>query len=174
LRPLVDDLERIVTGFDLRVLEQREQNSGGRVRKILDAQFNAENTRLGLSASDPLRWKPIKSGGIDWVKELLMGTATVVIGVEIQFSARSDLMIVDVAHLREGVADGTIDVGFLVVPSARLGQFLTDRVGSFADAELALLRARAFDDPIVVWGLEHNGPGPALAKLRTNVGRSGG
>jgi len=38
--------------------------------------------------------------------------------VEIQFSARSDLMIVDVAHLREGVADGTIDVGFLVVPSA--------------------------------------------------------
>ena len=120
LRPLVDDLERIVTGFDLRVLEQRDQNSGGRVRKILDAQFDAENARLGLSASDPLRWKSTKSGGIDWVKQLLMGTATVVIGVEIQFSARSDLMIVDVAHLREGVADGTIDVGFLgACPSIR-------------------------------------------------------
>jgi hypothetical protein len=174
LRPLVEDLERIVTGFDLRVLEERDQNSGGLVRELLDARFEAENRRLGLSASDPLRWKCKRTGGIDWAKLLPMASATVAIGVEIQFSGRSDLMIVDVAHLREGVAEGNIDVGFLIVPSINLSKFLPDRVGSFADANLALRRARALDEPIILWGLEHDGPGPALAKKRTNLGRTGG
>jgi hypothetical protein len=41
--------------------------------------------------------------------------------VEIQFSARSDLVVIDLIHLRKAIVQGKIDIGVLVVPSDRLG-----------------------------------------------------
>jgi hypothetical protein len=97
---------------------------------------------------------------------------SVAIGVEIQFSARSDLMIVDIDHLRSAIIEGEIDVGFLIVPSDTFARFLTDRIGGFADAERALKRARASDHPILIWGMDHDGPGSPLKKRQTIQGRS--
>ena len=37
----------------------------------------------------------------------------VCVGVEVQFSARSDLIVVDVIHLRKAVTEGKIDVAVL-------------------------------------------------------------
>jgi hypothetical protein len=48
-------------------------------------------------------------------------------GVEIQMSARSDLIIIDVVHLRDQINAGMIDVGVLVTPFDALSVFLTDR-----------------------------------------------
>ena len=67
---------------------------------------------------------------------------------------------------------GSIDIGVMFVPSDRLGKFLTDRGPKFADATRAIERARAQDLPLVVLALEHDGPGPALAKRRTRQGRA--
>jgi len=40
--------------------------------------------------------------------------------VEIQVSARSDMLIRDFVRLRNSLQQGEIDVGFIVVPSVRL------------------------------------------------------
>ena len=78
-------------------------------------------------------------------------------GVEIQFSGRSDLLIVDVAHLREEIIAGAIDIGIIIVPSDRLGRYLTDRGPRFSDATRAVENgARAADLPLVVLALEHD------------------
>lgn len=38
-QPLWDELERILTGFHLLVLEEKDSNSGKEVRKLIDAEF---------------------------------------------------------------------------------------------------------------------------------------
>ena len=52
----------------------------------------------------------------------------------------------------------------LVVPSDRLGVFLTDRGPSMAGARRHVREARADNLPLLLIALEHDGPGPALAK----------
>jgi len=69
-----------------------------------------------------------------------------------------------VPNLRTAIENGQIDVGVLVVPSDRPGIFLTDRGPRMADAKRHVRAARADDLPIVLIALEHDGPGPALAK----------
>jgi hypothetical protein len=88
----------------------------------------------------------------------------VCLGVEVQFSARSDLVVVDLIHLRKAVTDGKIDVAVLVVPSDVLGVYLTDRGPKMADAKRHVREARADDLPLLLIALEHDGSGPALAK----------
>ena len=116
-------------------------------------------------------WTKLVSGGVDWTKGKTVNGTKVCFGVEIQFSGRSDLLIVDVAHLRDEIIAGTIDIGVIIVPSDRLGKYLTDRGPRFSDATRAVERARAEDHPLVVLALEHDGPGPALAKRRTRQGK---
>jgi hypothetical protein len=59
------------------------------------------------------------SGAIDWQKCLIINGIRICIGVEIQFSARSDLLGIDIIHLRQAIPAGEIDVGILVVPNDR-------------------------------------------------------
>lgn len=161
LQSLWEELEEILTGFDLRVTEARHANGGAEIRSILDDRFRQAGG-----------WTNRGAGGVDWTKCHAINGARVCLGVEIQLSARSDLLIVDVAHLRDDLAAGRIDAGIIVVPSNRLAVFLTDRVARFSDAVRAVERARAQDLPLAVLGLEHDGPGPPLAKRRTNRGRA--
>jgi hypothetical protein len=70
----------------------------------------------------------------------------------------------DIIHLRKSIVQGEIDVGVLVVPSDHLAEFLTDRGPSRADAERHIDEARAEDLPLILIALEHDGPGPPLAK----------
>jgi hypothetical protein len=161
LQPLWSELESILTGFVLLVAEERDANGGAAVRALIDPRFETAGG-----------WENRASGGIDWTKCLVVNGTRVCLGVEIQFSARSDLLIVDVAHLRDELTRGTIDVGVVVVPSDRLAVFLTDRVARYSDAVKAVERARASDLPLAVIALEHDGPGPPLTKRRTRQGRA--
>ena len=160
LATLWKELEEILTGFDLRVKEEKDANGGAAVRRILDQRLKQTGG-----------WQFKQVGEVDWTKCIKTGRAHVCVGVEIQFSARSDLMIVDIDHLRLAITAGEIDIGVLTVPSNRLGPFLTDRVGRFDDGRRAVQRARASDLPILVLGLEHDGPGPPLPKQKTRQGK---
>jgi hypothetical protein len=151
LAPILEDLRAILTKFSLRVEEKRDANGGAAVRRLIDERF-------------PTSWKKVTAGDIDWTRCHSVNGTRVCIGVEIQMSARSDLLVVDVIHLRAAIDRGEIDVGVLVVPSDRLGVFLTDRGPRMADAKRHVQAARADDLPIPLIAIEHDGAGPSLAK----------
>jgi hypothetical protein len=160
LRGLWQELETLLTRFELLVVEARDSNGGAAVRVLIDDRFRTAGG-----------WENKATGGVDWTKCRTVNGTRVCLGVEIQFSARSDLLIVDVQHLRDEITEGRIDVGVIVVPSNKLAYFLTDRVARYTDAVKAVERARASDLPLVVLALEHDGPGPALMKRQTRQGK---
>jgi len=153
LHNLLAEVERIITDFDLRVREEKDTNGGAALRKLIDARFAAA-----------LDWKITKSGDVDWIKCIAINGTRVCMGVEIQFSARSDLLVMDICHLRDALTDGAIDVGILVVPDDTLAKYLTDRGPRFSDAIRHVRAARAEDFPLLILGVRHDGPGEALAK----------
>jgi len=153
LGPLLDELRGILTGFSLLVREERDANGGAAVRKLLDSRF-------------PSSWAKIQTGDVDWTKCHTVNGTRVCVGVEIQMSARSDLLVIDIIHLRKALERGLIDVGVLVVPSDRLGVYLTDRGPRMSDAKRHVREARAEDLPLLLIALEHDGPGESLAKQR--------
>jgi len=135
----------------LQVEEKRDANGGAAVRRLIDERFSNS-------------WKNVAVGDIDWTRCHTINGTRVCIGVEIQMSARSDLLVIDVMHVRGAIERGEIDVGVLVVPSDRLGVYLTDRGPRMADAKKHVRAARADDLPILLIAIEHEGAGPALAK----------
>lgn len=153
LAPIVAELREIIQGFSLQVEERRDANGGAAVRKLLDERFARGEG-----------WTKKQTGDVDWTKCRIVNGTRLCLGVEIQFSGRSDLIVVDLIHLRKALTDGRIDVAVLVVPSDRLGVFLTDRGPRIADAKRHVAAARADDLPLLLIGLEHDGPGAALPK----------
>lgn len=140
----------------LLVMEQKDTNGGAAVRELIDARFQANDG-----------WAKEQTGGVDWTKCKTVNGTRVCLGVEIQVSARSDLLLIDIAHLRRALSHGVIDVGVIVVPSDRLAYFLTDRAPSASDAVRIVQEARAeYDIPLILMSIEHDGPGPALPKRR--------
>lgn len=109
-------------------------------------------------------WTKKQTGDVDWTKCQIVNGTKVCIGVEIQFSARSDLLVIDLIHLRKAIVRGHIDVGVLVVPSDELGIYLTDRGPKMADAKRHVVEAKVEDLPLILIAVKHDGPGPALAK----------
>ncbi|MBI5746544.1 MAG: hypothetical protein HZA13_06055, partial [Nitrospirae bacterium] len=135
--------------------EEKDSNGGAAVRKMIDGQFE----KVG-------GWSKQVAGGVDWIKCHVVNGTRVCLGIEVQFSARSDLLIIDIVHLREALTQGKIDVGIVIVPSDRLSYFLTDRGPSISDAKRHVHEARAEDFPLLLIALEHDGPGPSLAKQK--------
>lgn len=158
------ELQEILISTDVRVLEKKQANGAGRVREMIDEQFNERED-----------WKHSKSGDIDWVKRLRYNESIVSrIGVEIQVSGRSDLLARDIVHIRNSLQDSHIDVGVIVVPSDDFEHWLTDRVANFSYAvryvEDELREAQSY--PIVLIAVEHDGfADKALPKKRTNRGK---
>lgn len=111
-------------------------------------------------------WTNIQSGGIDWTRCHRGNGTTVCLGLEVQMSARSDMLVMDIQHLRASMIDGKIDVGVLAVPSDELCRYLTDRAPSLSAAKRHMDHARATDLPILLIGLSHDGPGIALPKRK--------
>jgi hypothetical protein len=101
---------------------------------------------------------------VDWTKCHHANGTEVCLGIEIQMSARSDMLVMDVQHLRVAMTEGRIDVGVLAVPSDALGAFLTDRAPCLSDARRHVDLARATDLPLLLIGLTHDGPGDPLPK----------
>ena len=153
LSELVYEVRQIVTGFELRVKEEKDANGGAAVRKLIDASFSRAE-----------KWTKRQVGAVDWTKCVEINGARVCVGVEVQFSARSDLLVIDIIHLRAAIVSGQIDVGILVVADDLLGSYLTDRGPRFKDATRHIAAARADDLPLIVMALMHDGPGPALSK----------
>jgi len=144
----------ILEGLEVVLEERKDANGGKALRELIDARFDAVGG-----------WEVQKTGGIDWKKASAHGESNPMLGVEIQVSARSDLVVRDVIHLRNELESGMIDVGVIVVPSDRMAVFLTDRCPNLREAKRAIEEdMRAHHLPLVLLGIEHDGTGPALRK----------
>ena len=139
--------------FRLEVAQTRDGNGAAAVRRLIDQGFEG---RAG--------WRKSVSGDIDWVKCSQHNGSSVCIGVEVQVSGRSDLVAVDLLHLRKSLIEGTIDVGVLIVPDDSLSYFLTDRTPNYTEALRHLHMADADRIPLVLIAFEHDGFGEALVK----------
>jgi hypothetical protein len=153
LTPIVDEIRSALTGFQLLLRGKKDSNGGAAVRKLIDEQFD----RLG-------GWTKKVSGDLDWIKCKIVNGTSVCIGVEVQVSAGSDLLFMDMIHLDAAFREGRIDVGFVIVPSDKLSKFLTDRAPCMSDAKKHAKAARLEDSSLVLLGIEHDGAGPPLAK----------
>ena len=149
LAPLIAEIKSALTAFQLLVKEQVDSNGGAAVRKLID--------KLG-------GWTRKVTGDLDWLKCKTINGTRVCVGVEVQVSARSDLLVVDMIHLHAAFRAGRIDVGVVIVPSDTLSRFLTDRAPRMSDAKKHASAARLEDSSLVLFAIEHDGPGPALAK----------
>lgn len=157
-------MQEILISTEVRILEEKQANSAGVVRELIDAKFGEYDD-----------WVLSKSGDIDWVKRFRYNQTIVSrIGVEVQVSGRSDLLARDIVHIRNNLQDSHIDVGVIVVPADSFEFYLTDRIANYSYAvryvEEELREAQAY--PIVLLGIEHDGfSDNALPKKRTNRGK---
>ena len=142
--------------FRLLVKEEKHANGTRGLRKRIDSMFDQAGG-----------WTKVASGGIDWTKSNASGAK---VGVEVQVSARSDLLAVDVMHLQDSLAKGVIDVGIIIVPDDVLSPFLTDRTPNLRTA-IKHVEQWASDRPVLIVAFRHDGEGDALPKMRTNLGK---
>lgn len=156
LTPLVNEVEAILTGFQLLIEERQYANGTRGLRQTIDRRF-----------AETGGWTKLVVGGIDWQKSSDVGAK---LGVEVQVSGRSDMLAVDVMHFKEAINGGLIDAGIIIVPSDLLSRFLTDRTPNLATARKHV-EDRASDMPIRIIAFGHDGAGPPLEKARTNRGR---
>jgi hypothetical protein len=157
LTRLVEEAEGTLQSFQLHIEETKHVNGTKGLRQKIDDGFEAA-----------AGWTKTTVGGIDWQKSSPIGAK---LGVEVQVSGRSDMLAVDIMHLKEAINLGWIDAGLIIVPDDHLSRFLTDRTPNLATA-LRHVEDRAQDMPIRVLSFKHDGVGPALGKMRTNLGRN--
>ena len=156
------ELQEIILATKISLLEQRQANGAAVIREELDKNFKARAD-----------WVNAPSGDIDWIKRFRYNQTLIArLGVEVQVSARSDMVIRDIVHIRKSLQDGHVDVGVMVLPNIRLSGFLTDRTPCITDAVNYIEHQfkEAMNSPIILLGVEHDGPGPALPKKKTNLG----
>ncbi len=158
LGQLVDEAESTLARFSLKIEEAKYANGTRDLRIWIDDGFEAAGG-----------WDKSTVGAIDWTKGNPDSGGH--IGVEVQVSGRSDLLAVDLIHLRGDFREGKIDVGIIVVPDDELSYYLTDRTPNFRTALKHIKQTRAEDLPIRVIAFRHDGVGTALPKMRTNLGR---
>lgn len=158
LQPLVDEVTQLVKSTSILVNEEIQSNSGAVIRELLDQTFE--------QATD---WQVKRTGDVDWSKCKVVNGTKVCVGVEIQVSARSELLYKDVLHLKNRIVGGDIDLGIIIVPSNRLHSFLPDRTPSKSYAEKVIKEQDADRLPILLIEIEHDGPGPPLPKKITNT-----
>jgi len=158
LLPLADEAQKTLSAFQLLVEERKHANGTRGIRQMIDAAFDA----IG-------GWVKVTVGDIDWTKQSAQGAT---VGVEVQVSGRSDMLAVDIMHLKEKLEKGAIDIGVIIVPDDTLSRFLTDRTPNLATA-VKHVEHRAKDLPIRIVAFSHDGIGDALTKMRTNLGRLG-
>ncbi len=165
LGPLVDEVEALIESTQIAVREKKREgsksfNGAAAIRELLDATFVASKT-----------WEPKKTGDMDWSKCKVVNGTRVCVGVEIQISARSELLYKDILHLKTRIVTGDIDLGIIVVPSDRLQSFLPDRTPSVSYAKKVIAEQDADRLPIILIEMEHDRPGPSLGKKITNLGK---
>jgi hypothetical protein len=163
LADLFLEIQQILFDTKIELLEVPEANGAGVIRERIDEQF--------VKAGD---WTKTVAGGLDWVKRLKYNqTLAVKMGVEVQVSARSDLLIRDLVHIRNALQEGVIDIGVIIVSSHKMQTFLTDRTPSLRDAIRYVEKEfpEAQKTPMILIAVEHDGPSDTpLPKKTTNRG----
>ncbi len=154
LEEVIAEVYEAVESFELRVDERIHANGTRWIRQQIDTHFE----RVG-------GWENTVVGGVDWKKSNSRGST---VAVEVQVSGRSDLLAVDVLHLGRVLTGGTVDVGLIVVPDDTLSRFLTDRTPNLRTA----LRHIDGEMAVQIVAFRHDGAGPALPKMRTNLGKA--
>jgi restriction endonuclease BglII len=118
------ELQQVILDTEVYLMETKDANGGAVVREAVDK-----------SLEDATGWESKKTGDVDWVKRARYNETIISrIGVELQVSSRSDLVVRDLVHLRNRLQKGDIDIGVIIVPSDRMRVFLPDRTPSFRDA----------------------------------------
>lgn len=156
LLTLAKEAQATLSAFKLLIEETRHANGTRGIRQSIDTAFAATGG-----------WVKVTVGDIDWTKQGPQGATA---GVEVQVSGRSDMLAVDIMHLKEKLEKGGIDIGIIIVPDDILSRFLTDRTPNLATA-VKHVEHRAKDRPIRIIAFRHDGVGAALTKMRTNLGR---
>lgn len=165
LKPLLDEVTSLVEATKILLLEQRRRGSesfkgAARVPELLDSSFKQNGT-----------WDFKKSGDVDWSKCKIVNGTRVCLGVEIQISARDEMLYKDILHLKTRITRGDIDLGLIIVPSDRLQSYLPDRTPCISYARKVVSEQDADRLPIILMEMEHDGPGLPLGKKITNLGR---
>lgn len=153
---MFEEVIKLLEETKLFVLEEKDKNSGAVVRELIDAAFQQAEG-----------WVKVQTGDVDWRKSRKIDGSEVAIGVEVQVSARSDLVVIDIMHLRDAIEKGSIDVGVIIVPSDKTAYFLTDRCPTLRETTGAIEKLRSQNLPLVVLAVEHDGPGAMLPKKKT-------
>jgi hypothetical protein len=159
LLPIAQEAQATLSAFTLLVEEKRHANGTRGIRQSIDDAFAAASG-----------WVKVTVGDIDWTKQSPQGATA---GVEVQVSGRSDMLAVDIMHLKEKIDRGGLDIGVIIVPDDTLSRYLTDRTPNLATA-IKHIEHRAKDLPIRVIAFRHDGAGTALTKMRTNLGKPDG
>jgi hypothetical protein len=160
LQLLLDEVKSLMESTCILLLEEKKKNGAAVIREMIDASFAQSKT-----------WELKKSGDVDWTKCKVVNGTRVCVGVEVQVSARSEMLYKDILHLKTRIMTGDIDIGIIIVPSDRLQSFLPDRTPSFSYAKKVIAEQDADRLPIIVIEIEHDGPGPPLPKKLTNESR---
>src|SRR5215210_137694 len=82
LADLVEELRVVLTRFRLEVMERVDSNGGAALRMMIDERFRK------LSG-----WTMKQTGDVDWSKCNVVNGTRACIGIEVQDSARSDLLV---------------------------------------------------------------------------------
>ncbi|MDX1966876.1 MAG: hypothetical protein SFV23_06880 [Planctomycetaceae bacterium] len=153
------ELLQLLLNTEVHLLDQIQANGAAAIRVAIDEAFKSAGN-----------WTEKKSGGIDWSKQMRYNSTLIAkIGVEVHVSARSDLLVRDVVHLRNSLQLAEIDVGVIVVPDDRMQKLLPDRTPCFSDAVRYIEKdfPEAMNYPIIVVAVEQDGPsGKPLPKRR--------
>jgi hypothetical protein len=158
LADLYLELQEILISTKIELLEEKQANGAAEIRKALDDSFLKKDS-----------WEKLSAGGIDWKKRVRYNRTFIAqLGVEVQVSSRSDLLIRDIVHLRNSIQIGEIEVGIIIVPNNRLQSFLPDRTPSFKDAIKYIEEEfkEAMNFPIIILAVEHDSTGNALKKQK--------
>jgi len=157
LDPLVSEIEGVLTGFNLSLREEKDANGGKEVRLRVDERFATKGGWIQGRRSKP---------DVDWIKCLMINGRRICVGVEVQFSARSEMTVVDIIHLRRDIVAGKLDLGIILTSSERMAPFLTNRGPSFSVCKKIISELHAEEQPLILYAVEHDSPGPALPKQK--------
>jgi len=88
LADLLLEVQDVLLSVQVRLKEEKDANGAAVLRKMIDGEFEARGG-----------WEKITAGGIDWTKKLRYNQSILVrLGVELQVSARSDMLIRDIVQ----------------------------------------------------------------------------
>lgn len=81
LWPLIEEIKSAVTSFKLEIKKEVHANGSATLREFIDNALR-----------DVGDWTNTASGDVDWIKCRVIDGVRICVGVEVQMSARSDLI----------------------------------------------------------------------------------